>query len=1342
MKHKKHITLSILASIVLISTIDMPDISLQHYKMLSPESILNNKEKTLFTQRFNTIYKSYIKNIASNTDEINIFDQLDTRPNDTIKMLLQEAFPDRPEILNQYKWMTGFHLCIGISYDKNELVFIPTKTNTGIDYQIRKPVFISMNDVKADKFISQFIVDKDKETRLKKYILLSGIDSISGFLNHTDYFERFKILEIYYNLYYASNPKRTMQNMIANSFTTKELHSKIILDKFRKSQTDDEIFMNIKNIIIANPDNSMLISQSINLLKSLIPVVNRDTIIKALVSMEHNASAAFSDMTKILSEQYPEIFTELLEYFIDNKNVTTEYFLFQNIIAFTENIKTEKMKNILVKLASNKDLNRTIRLSLLNKINLLLPEIKLSRNQKDILLDTMINGKMLEHKSLMAFINILKETNDPDDIHRIKKVYENKMITQPLKTSIYLAISFIGGEDATDFLIEEFEKNPQDADLQELIALSGSDKAYKTIYNRLLEAKNLTAKHKILKTMKKIKQEHIPASAAQEMIDFINDQNNISDDLFKLIAQVIGKSDTEKALTFFKDTIESEDISGSIKYAAFNVMGKINSPNTYNTIIDLIKNESGSTLAAIDALLQINTDLFPKNAYDEIENLVKKYDDDLDIIFYTLKLLNRINDKTKNMELYKKIIKADEAIPEEDFSELYNDFIEICDDPTLLLEMVTTNQTVVDIKKNALKKLQELDLELKHIQEVIKIIHGETNSMALNIYGATIIADNLNKYYPDLKKHIISSLKDENTDHILKVRYIAILENLDLKYITSDLINAIKLFTTAESLGNENQKAFALINKFDDVLNKKMNMNTNNDHLFQKFEQVTDEDDQLNILDQISFIDSESANMSIADRLLKIIINPNTQYKSTKMTSAAKLIQKKGIYKKMLIDTLIPLIANKDSISPATYKTYIQILHNAGAGHQILLLNKTMVDWHNQGISSKDIAKAFSMLKNNKAEAFKETMAQVINTDSLEWSNISWNNASDEIINEHFIPIKKSATRRDLKRAFKNIYRHLDINLNTDIKLGEEYEIVGRENIPEPYYEIYANGGDTNEIITPPSNPLYQRLFSRNIPPQKAGVHRTVEQRIAFEDAKLINLYCQMFSMANINQNISIGKEINPQSDQLWSIRYDTHSANAYGEGRYLLQTTDWKTHTSGSLMWFFSNYAEKFPLQWIQLRNKMLKALEDYDINIYEYDEKGEEIKSPIIKKHPETQKEITIPKYIYDLTKFPDGEASCAMRLIVNSEAIVDGIVDMILQTTEHIVEGSVEEKKLLAFETLREVYHTVAIGEVPDNFKIYRNINAVKQSLYAMDDYFTNHKEKDMFNKHAKASREQSV
>ena len=390
-----------------------------------------------------------------------------------------------------------------------------------------------------------------------------------------------------------------------------------------------------------------------------------------------------------------------------------------------------------------------------------------------------------------------------------------------------------------------------------------------------------------------------------------------------------------------------------------------------------------------------------------------------------------------------------------------------------------------------------------------------------------------------------------------------------------------------------------------------------------------------------------------------------------------------------------------------------------------LLSSKTKVDWKHFGISSEDISKGF--LTTRDKPLYKKVIEELVGKEGLSYLDSSWDSSSPIYKEEKFLKLKTNDMGL-IEEGIDLIYGYLyDIKFNSDVQLGEEYEIINRTSVPEEYYKIFPNGNDENEIITYPSHPLYQKIFSRHIPSNGAGVHRTVEQKVDRMDAKLITTFCQLYSLGMDKKNIFIGKEINPQdsSMDMWEIRYNEDVKKSFGEAKPLFQSTDWNTAMSGSLMWYFMNYADKFPLKWERLRSVLLEKLSLYEVNIYDYEASGEEVRVPTQKTN-ESGDLYQICKYQYDLTKVPLGKKDCVMRLIINDPEVVNRITQMILEVTEHLLQERKELKQLMAYEALKEVYSVVARGEIPDEFAHYRILKAKTDALEKIVNVFTDSQE----------------
>lgn len=1338
MKNIKYISPAILTAALLSVHASKLETQISINAFLSPKSVMYNKEKTEFLSIFKNAYTAYDRNKSlSKENKKRILQYISNTKNPNIKILTEKFFPDNKDIINQYRWIAGSNICIGLNYEQNEAIIIPTNEKTGIDYGIREPIKTTIAELETSKFITKLIEDKDADEIMKRYIILSGIDGISGFLNNGDFFERFQILFSYYDIFYNIDPEKTLYKMLENVFAYEELHKAIFTQKLLTNETSDSLFIKTTNILAEKNDERMFAENTIKILEYLIPKINRDTLQKSMLTLEQKAYSSFQSLMESMKKNQPSLLIDVAEYFIKNDDHKDDFFLVESLIKLLQDIKSEQARDLLVDIIMDEQTEKTNRLKALNNIHLLLPEIKLTQAQKKQINPLLIKNAKRDHKSLSSFISILAESKNNNDLALIKEIYNTPALES--KDSIYLALASLNSDATIDFLIEEGKKYPENKLLTTIISRLETDKTYPILYSKLQNAKNLTNKIAILKDMSYIQGKYLPITAVEDMKEILQGQSRITDDMYKLALTVIINSDTIKGLNFIKDTLNDIEADDSIKKIALETLQNIQSKETFSIIIESINNNPETAETAFIIMTNLQYELFPETAAESITQLIEKYSQTDNNIHLLLETLVNTTNKQNYKLIYKNIEKNLDRLTATYKNDILKIFLSKCDDTDTLINMLFNDKINPETKDKALTKIRTLDLNNNQIKAIAKILtYTETDIFLDPVIN--ILLDNINNFFPALKTDIIKSLSDPKTHLTIKNHWVEVLENLDDKHISYDLLAALNIFSAELPRFNPKHQANRLIQRFSNIIEDKAPQKNFSMAIFKEFDQATSQDKKLNILYSIKFSNDIIENTRISENLLHFLTEGKNISPELKAKIGEKLINKGGRYKKELIDTLMNQIINNDNISPQNHTIYIRILKAANAENHLLLFNKIMTDWEKFGISSSDIAKAYLTAgdKNN----FIESIKKIINIKDVKWETISWNEPSELLINESFFKLKESVKRRDIKKAFKLIYAYLDLDLKTDIKLGEEYEIVGRENVPLDYYEFFTSGADENEIITPPSNPMYQRIFARHVPSEKAGVHRTVEQRVSYNDAKLINLFCQMYSMGSIKKDILIGKEINPKSSNMWSIRYDTHSSNTYGEGRYLLQTTDWKNHTSGSLMWFFMNYADKFPLRWIELRKTLLKSLEDLNINLYEYDAEGDEVVSPIIKKDPETNKELTVPKYIYDLTRIQPGQNDCNMRLIVNNKEIVDALTEMVLYTTENIALASADKKKIMAFETLREIYKTVARGEIPDRFSNYRNLNAVSDSFKAMEDYFTNYNDEAIYSYKQKSLLEKSA
>lgn len=418
------------------------------------------------------------------------------------------------------------------------------------------------------------------------------------------------------------------------------------------------------------------------------------------------------------------------------------------------------------------------------------------------------------------------------------------------------------------------------------------------------------------------------------------------------------------------------------------------------------------------------------------------------------------------------------------------------------------------------------------------------------------------------------------------------------------------------------------------------------------------------------------------------------------------------------------ILASRSEESPNIRKAIAQALMSIGK--ETLLLNeKVFFDWHNFGISSKTLMKSYLCQENENKENFISTVKTLFGNEAAGRLNISWND-TERLMDEEVYFDLKTDNHKTIKQGIKTVYGYLEeMKFKTDIKLGEEHEIIEESDIPRKYYELFPRGNDKNEIYTYPTHPLYQKVFTEHLPAEKVGIHRSIEQKTDKMDTILINTICQLYSRGMIHLDLFIGTDINPQGNNLWGIRYDNQVKNKFGKDIRLLQTTDWKNHMSGTLMWYLMNYADKFPHKWAALRTLLLNKLTAYDIDMYNYTYKGKNKLVPTHKKNNEGEI-FYLPEYQYNLTKIPDGEENSVMRLIVNDNQVVDALTGMVLEVTEELLEGRKDLKRLMAFEALTEIYKVVSVGNIPDAFAKYREYNAINMALEKTADVFTDHQD----------------
>lgn len=864
------------------------------------------------------------------------------------------------------------------------------------------------------------------------------------------------------------------------------------------------------------------------------------------------------------------------------------------------------------------------------------------------------------------------------------------------------------------------------------------------IYNKLINTLHNTQSSidqiAILELLSSIKADLLPDKIKEDILFFIDKTYNINDTIAAHSVNLIARKKDPISTKILLNILLKEQYTEEIKLAVLNNMQILDANTVFNIGMDILntkntysKIQKTNILQALNGINRLNIN---SNSWTQIKTFIETNTLSDEEQTLALALIVHINN-TDGINYILQNLNNLNIGSEYDLFKLLSFIIQRTNDSDQLIDIAFVSQFNDSTKTEAFNKLETLNLSSLAIQSLFELIQSNNTATTIKRRCRELIQNNLNDHFQITYNSIYKIIHNEETydDFFTHIEIQMILNNLPAELITEELLALVVFADTNVRIAGENvyEKTKNILEKKyqEQITQTKTATNKEIMKLIETFKEAGDAEIAFNALMELDQVTDNVEDKSYVDVLMKMLDDTSLPMLEDEVTMIGRAIIKAGPkYKKQLAEHIMPILQGLtttdktlDTHTSIQKETYHELLKLTGYSHKLLLWNKTLLDWNKFGISSKDIIKGY--LHAEDKELFVKEISKVTNIDALHLENVSWKKPSDALINEQFLPAKNIKANQ-LQKILELLYGYMDTKTDTDITLGEEYEIIGRNNVPLMYYRIFEESNDENEIITPPTNPLYQSLFSRHIPSAKSGVHRTVEQRVNVMDAKLINLFCQLYSLGHIRKNIIIGKELNPKEDDLWSIRYNQHErkGSALDNKSFLLQTTDWKTHTSGSLMWFFMNYADKFPLKWIKLKNLLLEKLENHDVNIYDFNEDSDE-KRVSIKKKNEAGNPYFIPKYIYNLTKIPLGENDTAMRVIINDTEITDALSEMIIHTSDSIVKGTYTEKKLFALEALNELYQTVAMGEIPDTFAHYRNATAMNNALEKINEYFRDRK-----------------
>lgn len=1209
---------------------------------LAPKSNIKTTNNNLFKYIYETILNS--ENTLPLALKNEIIASINNNQQENIKQKIAEFFPTNSNIYQNYTWTEGFSLIIGFNLKTNQIIILPTSQDSGKDTGLKKPLFTNMNSLSAANNIAKLIEEKYDEKKLKEHIIKSGIDTIGGFLFGSDLYEKHKILTIYINLFLIQHPKKTIYNLIDNTFEIDNPYSIALYNSVVEKIGADKTLSIILNIIEEQKKANRITSNASNILLEVIAKSNNEVLFKHLNNAE---STHIKLIIQKLAKEAPQTFIRLAELFLMTAEHKASPAIKNHFIKNIAEIKPTELKPLLLKL-EHQSQNENIR--------------SLAKN-------LIINLGLNPYKSLFA----------TDNAETIKISYE----TPPSE-----------------------------------------------IYNNIIQTISNTKRSAVilplLQDLNQINSNLLPDTLPQDMLDFINTHKRMREKVAIEALALIAKKNNKATADILLKIITEDQYSESIKNAAITAIASMNGQYILESGIKMLFDKSTDTnqrLSILAALNNVERMSIKKESWIPLQSYAENKNHSKEEIKRALYLIAHINNKEGiNYILEEELYFA--HILKEEFIDILKFAAERISPPQKLIAMAFSEGSPNEIVMTAFKRLKNMNLNTKSITTLFDIMTAAKVPQFQRNLAHILIQEMLETdsyiIIPLIQKTIYDKSKAD--DFLVHVTLLELLENLSPKDITQDIIDMLA-YADNNTMLFEGTPYRPLREKFIKIFNSKHTNESTPSYnkipqIIEKFTKAKNEDEAFNTLIELDQATDDIEDKSHIPTLLAMIKYPMME--KDELIIIGKIIAKAGsTYRKQLANFLLPELLDTDKHPEFLRDTYTEILKTSGFSHKLLLWKKALIDWQKFGISSKDIIKGYLHAKNK--QYFIDQFAQIVNIDSLNLKEITWTNPSQYLANETFMPIN-TITEDQFKIALQLLYKYMDTETDSDILLGEEYEIKGRENVPSRYYGIYEESNDENEIITPPSNPLYQRIFNQHIPHAYAGVHRTLEQRVNNMDAKLINLFCQLYSMGTVSRNIVLGKELNPKEEDLWTIRYNHHEGQNYGEGKFLLQTTDWKTHTSGSLMWFFMTYADKYPLKWIKLKNLLLKKLNKHNINIYDFDETGDEKRISTQKKHKDNQAN-NIPKYIYKLTQTPINKDACVMRLLINDEEIIDSLTDMILYTSDNIVKGTITEKKLYAIDTINELYNSFAMGEIPDNFAHYRTQTAMANTLDKIEKYFKN-------------------
>lgn len=1241
-------TLILLSFTGLVSTVSHST-SATNIFFLSPQSSLNEASEN----NFQNIYKTAVRNSKNIPAELKdqLLDYLNHEDDFAIKAQVTKSFPTNPKIYNDYIWSAGLSLVIGFDPKNEKIIIIPTSLNSGKDSGLAKATIINADSLAARNNISALIEEKHEEIILKKHILESGMDTISGFLFNVSLFEHYKILGIFTNIFLPLNQKETLYHIADNSFKLDNLYAKKFLSSVSQKIGADTMFSTFMDIIAASKEANNVTNNASAIIMHILPKIDKKVLLKKL---DESEESHIQHLVSLIATEAPDTFVDLARY----------------ILLEAEDVSSPFIKNLFLK-----------QMGRLTPENIQVLAINLERDSK--------NEKVREHAAnLIANLGL--------------HPYKNLLL-----------------------IVHDLDLN--------LSLLNTPSEIYDALIKSLSESKRHTMALPVLELLNAIQPAFLPERVVDDISDFMKKNQQMASMLQSYCISIIARKNTFNSAKTLITMLADNDAQNTIKPIITDVIRHINPEHIFTAGFNMLKAENNyseqQTINILEALGNIDVNSINQDKWIEVRNFIRNKKLSSQELHYALLLMTHIN----NTEATKFILKHKnqlEAKTKDTFSKLLIFIINNSADADTITEIAFDNTTDKKTQIAALIKLKDLRLAKTSAIKLLEQMEKKGTNPSVQTLTVSLLESNINDILLHIQPRLSQIIRNtENKDNFrLHASIITILSELSPYNITPELTSLI-------SYANNNififeQKLYAdLLEKF-----------TNQTKLFQEekerslkkiseiiaeLKRTKDDNQRFNILINLEQTAEELKDKSFIPQLMKLIKDKSLL--EDEIFMVGRVIIKSGYnHKVALANYIMPKLMEKDKL-PQTFKeSYPKLLKVAGLSHKLLLWQKTRLDWQKFGVSSKDIVKGY--LHTEDKDAFIKTISELTNTENIPFENISWTNPTQSYVNEEFLPVK-TINARQFQQIFNLLYSHLDTTIKTDILLGEEYEIIGRDSVPSYYYRIYEESNDENEIITPPSNPLYQKLFSRHVPSNKSGVHRTLEQRISSMDAKLITLFCQLYSKAAKTKDMTIGTDINPKEDDLWSIRYDQHDrtqTNIYAKEKFLLQTTDWKNHTSGTLMWYFMNYADKFPLKWIKLKELLLKKLENRDINIYLFTEEGDEVRVSTHKKY-NSEEEIHIPKYIYDLTTYPKNEDDSVMRLLVNDEEIISALEEMIVYTSDQLVDGTLSEKKLYAIDVLNEIHMAKARGEVPEDFSHYRGTIAIHNSIEAINDYYRNKRAK---------------